>query len=352
LNKISRDHYKEWNWKVANNIYPLIVAMDMEEGAEGIGSSFYLYLRDGTVKRARPTDQMYEIHKSLSHLALGVACILSPYLLHPKTTFSKAPLMQMQNQIHLTLTSLKDVELDDSNRDHYTLAKSILELHAKHITNWIHSGEASLSSLKEFGKAVTPLLKESGKFAAHIQMKAMINVLQKWKLELGPEEWTKLHAVIPTVWPVSSDSPREVALRHVMDPATVGTNLVIAEGAKSEADARVTLGRTKDKSIAHLIFGTDDIESRSMVCAYSSPRDLLADAVDEAVDHLVKKKEIPTWSGSPKNYSDPNQKLGSRPQLCTHFDTSSFNKKHYSTSSFRPMSTTMKNVKFAMKFFK
>ena len=48
LNAFMRTEYKGFIHNVGRNIYPLIIASDFEPGFEGVGSSFTLFLRDGT----------------------------------------------------------------------------------------------------------------------------------------------------------------------------------------------------------------------------------------------------------------------------------------------------------------
>jgi len=198
------------------------------------------------------------------------------------------------------MQNLKQIDKKE-HKESLEIFKNMLRVVNDCLNKFLKGEKVEVEDLQQFGKEITPYLKKSAIIAAEIQMEALVNYLYQLKMELGPEEWRKLHALIPTVWPVSKDNPRELALRWVMDPATVDTNLVIAEGVKTVEDALVTLARTKDRAIAHLVFGKGDNETRSMICAYSSPRDLLTDVAEISLKKLEEEGRIPQRVRDPQN---------------------------------------------------
>jgi hypothetical protein len=80
----TRANYKDMIYDIGRNIFPLIVALDNEPSYEGIGSTFTLYLKDGSSRRIVPCPPEYEVYKGLSHISLGLFTFVSPYFRTPK----------------------------------------------------------------------------------------------------------------------------------------------------------------------------------------------------------------------------------------------------------------------------
>jgi len=53
MNLLMRKNYAAMIEKIGRNIYPVIIAADAEAGFEGVGSSYTLFLEDGTTKQWR-----------------------------------------------------------------------------------------------------------------------------------------------------------------------------------------------------------------------------------------------------------------------------------------------------------
>lgn len=68
LNTFMRENYSGFIHSVGRHVYPLILASDYEPGFEGVGSSFTLFLRDGSQYKIAPTAHTdYETYKAVSH---------------------------------------------------------------------------------------------------------------------------------------------------------------------------------------------------------------------------------------------------------------------------------------------
>ena len=68
---------------VGRNIFPVIIASDNDQGYEGNGSMFTLYLKDGSIRKTSSPPAEYEIYKSLAHIPLGISSIISPFFGSP-----------------------------------------------------------------------------------------------------------------------------------------------------------------------------------------------------------------------------------------------------------------------------
>lgn len=303
LNAFSRHAYQDWNRYIGRNIFPLIYAGD----STGIGGRFTLFRSPNISETVSPVPRSYEVLKSICHIGLGAGSIVLPYL---KTgTIITAParkLRELCDKLHEARDLLIKACDDPEIALIADMCQQLLDITIHHVGKWLKENHISVGDLRDYGIAFTPVFMRAAKAATDLQMRSVIVLLQRWKQELGPIEWRKLHAVVPTVWPVSTDNPRELCLRHVMDPETVDTNLIVAEGVKSVDDGLVTLARTKDSILAHLLFGTDSAETRSLVCAYSTPRDLLTDSSIKSLSELEAEGKIPPRVSCPfKSASAP-----------------------------------------------
>jgi hypothetical protein len=81
LNKVFSENYLEMIHSVGRNIFPFILATDNDPGYKGVGAMFTLYLEDGSVRRTSKPPAAYEIYKTVSHIALTIYVIISPYFL-------------------------------------------------------------------------------------------------------------------------------------------------------------------------------------------------------------------------------------------------------------------------------
>jgi hypothetical protein len=140
---------------------------------------------------------------------------------------------------------------------------------------------ASADEVKAFTRRLGPLLLASAEEAARLQIDALHAQTAKWRRQLGPEAWQRLHVVV-----VGSAMPRQGNLavqyyaRLLGEPGE-GRRLVYAEALWDEAKARDLLGtHLLDTAVGDAFFGDDQ----------RMHRDLLADA---AADYLKQLRLEP-----------------------------------------------------------
>lgn len=85
MNLFMRENYKKMIDRVGHNVYPLIVATDVDHDKRlaGTGSEYILFLRNGTIRHMKPTPAQYEQNKNLAHLPMSIFTIISPYFNNP-----------------------------------------------------------------------------------------------------------------------------------------------------------------------------------------------------------------------------------------------------------------------------
>ncbi|OGT53262.1 MAG: hypothetical protein A3E84_01405 [Gammaproteobacteria bacterium RIFCSPHIGHO2_12_FULL_42_13] len=279
LNGRIRDNYAQIVYKVGRNIFPLIVAIENEQDNTGIGGTYVLFTADGKAEYIRPVEVTYEYYKTVSHMPLGIFSIISPYFNQSNEKQSwKEPLNGLLLDISNILTNLSSSELDVASMERI---KQMLEITISYINDCLTTG-ISQEKFQSYSQQVMGAIEVNVKAAASMQVVAVKTALQVVKEKLG-EAWPELFVVVPTIWPVSQNSPREQIFRSIMDPKTVNTHLIVAEGVRSIEEARTLIGRiVYDRYAARSIFGIKTEKRRQFAAALSTPVDLMGqDAKDK-----------------------------------------------------------------------
>ena len=280
---LMRKNYLENIYQVGRNIFPLIIASDNEPGFEGVGASYTLYLEDGTSERIVPVSREYEMHKCLSHIPLGIFAIIAPYFNNPQSQEWINPLQRFQSMVEAAQQALNNASLDTKTINHN---KAMLTLAAEYLSACLAKKNANHNDFIIFSEQIFPFIEESTFNAARLQVQDTIPELLKWKQKLG-KKWRDLYVVIPTVWPVSGRNPRQQIFEKIMDQERIKTHIIMLEGVKNKDEALTSLGRiVADRTVARLVFGTRTATSRSMVCALSTPRDIVSDACEAALKEI------------------------------------------------------------------
>lgn len=210
-----RKHYASLIENTGKNIYPLIVATDSDTPElSGVGGAYKVYFRNGTMKRIVPVSSTFELHKSLSHIVLGLFSILAPYFRAGTSSNWKPALSDFSARVSDAMVALPNAELPQKEKKH---CRDILALTSKFIRNITKDGNITAERFHEFGNEMAPLIDKSMELAAKAHVQATIPALKQLKTEMGETEWKKTYVIIPTVWPVSMYNIRLQMFRKVMD---------------------------------------------------------------------------------------------------------------------------------------
>ena len=288
IHRFGRAEYGQNIRKVGRNVYPLIIARDTEpdqdradQGRQGLGGIFTLYLANGESRTIQPTPAAYERLKCLSHIPLGLFTILSPYFQDPEAQGWVPKAKAMASKIEEARRRLTEDSFDAREQ---SIAEVILSRSANYVRRILTDMRCRPEGFEVYAASIRAEIRDAMDYAAELQMDACIEALGVWRDELGPDAWRKLHVVVTTIWPVSEHSPRWQLFRSLMDPDTVGTHLIVGEGVKSTEEARDLLGRiVADRLAARLIVGIDDDCGRRMTQCLSSRTDVVADSAYRAL---------------------------------------------------------------------
>lgn len=304
MNLFMRENYKKMIDRVGHNVYPLIVATDVDHDKRlaGTGSEYILFLRNGTIRHMKPTPSQYEQNKNLAHLPMSIFTIISPYFNNPTSPMWQDELQQLRTIISNNLNALdllpktvrpwtnhvfceKNLEIEDH--------RSMLTLVLNYINSCIDSKKVDLQGYTNFTASYLPFVEKAMTCASQIQAKSAMIELSKWKHSLGAS-WRDVYVIIPVVWPVARLNPRQLIFEQLMDQDRIATHIVKAEGAQSIEEARTTAGRIiADRTMAHFVFGYNNHRNVDHNLALSTRRDLLA---TKAQNYLTRV--VPTGAAS------------------------------------------------------
>jgi hypothetical protein len=170
----------------------------------------------------------------------------------------------------------------------------MLEMAASYIQSSFEQECVSVENFRAFTRQFLPLIEVSVANACRLQCEAALPALRQWKAELG-SAWRDVYVLIPTVWPVGGYNPRMQLFETLLDKDRVDTHVIMMEGAPDVEAARTTLGRVVgDRTVAHLVFGKETPNARALVCALSSPRDLVSSQFGDALREAVSTAEKAT----------------------------------------------------------
>lgn len=297
MNLFMRENYKRMIDRVGHNVYPLIVATDVDHDKRlsGTGSEYILFLRNGTIRHMKPTPVQYEQNKNLAHLPMSIFTIISPYFNNPKSPMWQDELKQLRAIISNNLKALDLVSetatlrtesvFCDNNleiKDH----RSMLTLALDYINNCFKSNSVDVKDYANFTASFLPFSSKALACASQIQAKAGLYELNKWKESLGKEVWREVYVLIPVVWTVARVNPRQLIFEQLLDKDRIATHIIKAEGAKSIEEARTTAGRIiADRTMAHFVFGYNNHHHVNLNLALSTRSDLIAETTRNVLNN-------------------------------------------------------------------
>ena len=218
---------------------------------------------------------------------MGVFFLISPYFdnVADRPEGWEEPLIQYKKHIETITARLKksDIREATSNR-----ALKMLAMVKQYLRDCIENGSGDAKSYSAFAHKIIPYVAEAMKAAVKLQVEAGLSAMTKWKQELGPQEWDKVHVLIPVVWPVAVGNPRRQIFEHLMIPERAKTNIFEVH-ARSHDEARTTLGRIKGDSVmASLTFDKNTHFGMMSYLRLSSPTDLVQGVTREELKKYPK----------------------------------------------------------------
>ena len=279
-------NYNDYRQRISKKISPVIVVT-----FDFYGGRYHL-VKDGNITSVSPVPHKYSAFKSCSHIPLGIMNILSEYLkIECKTDIWIPKLKHYLETIKSAAKSIKDGNWKDSELE--TL-NHVLKTSIEFIESILEKGSMTHEEFSTYTTSIKPSIKNNMKSAAIYQDTAILNLLYKWKKELGETEWTKLHSVVLAIWPVMKKNAHDVCLRKVMDPRYVDERLIISPATVYDRDNVVeqgldTLSRViMDRLIGRLVFVEKELDDKILINSLSSEQDIMGNVTEETVNEISK----------------------------------------------------------------
>ncbi|MBI3930294.1 MAG: hypothetical protein HY319_32460 [Armatimonadetes bacterium] len=239
-------YYAEALKTFAAELSPVIHAQFDGEGGT------YVLRRNGKTTTARPVPEPYKLLKSISHTPLGVYSIIATHLHDPEHHGWQEGVGVFHQHLVEALGSLENAGLPDEVRHNCC---GILREGVQFTGAALQKESVSIEDYAVYAHRVAPMLQPNIEAAASLQVDAFEELVQQWRDEMGPEEWSRLYVVVTCAWAMRRENVHFQIFEHMMGKDTVNQRLIIAEGFNDTESAFELLGRiVLDRSVSKLVF--------------------------------------------------------------------------------------------------
>jgi hypothetical protein len=265
MNKVVRENYRASRAVMLARTLPVIViAFDdatlMREGREPVTANF--------------TPPLYHRFKQVAHIPFGVHVTLAPHAGRPAEAAWRAPLRRLLDHVVAAEGALGTVGLPDARmtRERRVVADSIAYMRAV-----LAAGLVEATSLRAYSRAMAPLVLAAADDAAAVQIDGLHALVTRWRTELTPAEWARLHVLV-----LGPKAPREgnLAMQYferVLGRRENGRRLIYSENIFARDAALTQLGGLViDRAVARDFFAEE----------MRMDRDLLIDSARKRLDQV------------------------------------------------------------------
>lgn len=263
LNAAARGAYSDGRAALIARTSPVIVAAFDD----------LILVRDGKQTRERFTPDAYHQLKTVAHVPLGAVTLLSAQAPGSRDGAWRARLAELRDKARIAGAAVGATGLTASQkqRQQRILAESLRFIDAA-----LHSGVPDEAALREHARGLGPMLLANARDAARAQIDGLHALTQRWRGELGPNEWRRLLVVV-----LGAKLPREGNLQYeyfvaALGPGSGARRVIYAEGIFNAKDGLALLATIVTDRRVGAVFFDDDTRME---------RDLLADAAKE---HLLR----------------------------------------------------------------
>ena len=210
---------------------------------------------------------------------------MTPHLHNRTNIMWREKLFQLRSKIEVFADAVKSSSKELLVK---TQLMSLVDIYLNFIKTCLDSGTYVLEDFLEFTAKAFAIIRKNMADATMAQARAVLPAMLKWKKMLGPEEWSKLYVMIPTVWPVALNSPRLQMFSRIMDQDKVNSHIITSEFPRNFEEARDTVGRVVgDRAVGRFVFGTADTKAKMKVLALSSRTDVVADDFEINMEQVI-----------------------------------------------------------------
>ena len=242
-------YQRNLDWMQAK-LHPVIVAVFNDHGGQ-----LTLYREPEHFETISPTPILFKKLKSISHIALAVYKLVSPYLKDPTgNDLWREPMTNYRDMVAAARATIDKADIPDDLLDNN---KALCE-HAIGFMDDALAKGFTVQDLLDYGAGVRPLIAKNVMAAATLQVDALLGVLTRWRDELGEEEWQNLYAVACTTWAMARENVFFQIFSKVMGKEEEHKRIILGQGINTNEEALALLARViVDRGASEVILGNE-----------------------------------------------------------------------------------------------
>jgi hypothetical protein len=190
------------------------------------GGRFSL-LHRGHEETVEPVDMAFATLKYVAHAPLGLFGVLFPGPLDVVRPDSEA-LQRLRGLFAATLDSLEMLPVDSESRES---CRTILSQSLAFVDRCPNPDQRQFT---EYARAIGSATRQTMRRAAQLQLEGIGGQLQRWRQQVGEQDWAELYAAVASGWARVNNSPRQQAIEAAMGPAAARQRLFCIQGVKTE----------------------------------------------------------------------------------------------------------------------
>ena len=184
-----------------------------------------LYRPNKTPEEAPSVPLVYQLLKSTGHSTMAISQVILPFANKKGGTSWRTPLSDYKNEMQKALDSLNDIPMNPSWKE---TVRILLIVNIQFMNQCLEKNEITTADLEAFGKKQSPNLKLIISWAAQTQVNHWMGVLDKWKIELGPD-WEKAYAASNTIYVARQNNILFSVLAQYFGPKAINDRLFLIE---------------------------------------------------------------------------------------------------------------------------
>lgn len=198
------------------------------------------------------TPPLYHRYKDVAHVALGVWATLAPWTDRDSRTWA-APLEALLQRARAARATLDDVGFP---ADRLARQRLIFDQSIALMERTLAAGRVDGPALAGFAHTLAAPVLANGDDAAALQIDGLHALVSRWRAELSPDEWRRLHVLVLGPKMPRVDNLAIQYFQRVMGRGELGRRLLYAEGIFDRDAALGLLGTVvTDRALAMAFFG-------------------------------------------------------------------------------------------------
>jgi hypothetical protein len=249
--------YEDTGRTVTKNLlaqHPVILAL-----FTGAGGRFILYKPGAAPVEAPSVPVVYQLLKSVGHATMVIPVVAAPHIDKPADQSWRAPLAAFRVRLQAALDGLDQTEMREDWRGD---TRDILASDIAFVDDCLKKGVISFAAVQDFTQKQSPKLKHIIAWAAETQVAHWMDVVGKWKEQLGAD-WEKTYAASNTILVARQNNILFSVLAQFFGPDAINSRLMLIETISFTTTPEDMLGSLTriigDRTVGALYFGNASV---------------------------------------------------------------------------------------------